>query len=101
MNFPYVEFLMQWVYLFALISVLLVPAFRLREIALNRGKKGRTLFFSGLGVGLLSLIVAILIIKAISLIIKQEGSSYFLAYLIIIVGHGLAYWAVVRAKKRI
>jgi hypothetical protein len=52
-----IDVLIQWLFFFGLISILLVPAIIFRKIALKRNKKGWAFFLTGAGVGFVSLII--------------------------------------------
>ena len=61
----YIQVLIQWLMLFALISVIFFPAIMFRKIALanpsvkvNSHKKGWLYFLAGMGIGITSLIIA-------------------------------------------
>lgn len=72
----YFMLLLQWLFLFALIAMFLVPAYLFRNLARKYNKKGWVYFIYGLVVG----VVAFNIFQLVGLVIKQfytfENGSY-------------------------
>jgi hypothetical protein len=100
----YESVLYVWLFFFAVIGIIAIPAFRLKWIAQRNGKKGWLFFLAGVGVGagiiLFNRIIAYFIY---SLAIIQPVRNYlWIPYLI--VAYGLVFVAINlisnRMKKR-
>lgn len=79
----YIEVLIQWLMLFALMSIMVVPAIIFRRIALRLNKKGWVYFLVGAGVGLVSLQVARLLTSQLLEYKIVDAKENYLAALIL------------------
>jgi hypothetical protein len=89
----YLGILYVWLLFFAVIGIIVVPAFRMKRIAQSNGKKGWPFFLLGIAVGVSILLFNRLIAFFISRLGIQESlKSYFwIPYLVI--GYGLVFLA--------
>jgi hypothetical protein len=87
----YLQVLYIWLLFFAVIGMIAFPAFRLKRIAKNNGKKGWVFFLVGMSVGFGAILVNRLIAYLINEIgIANDLRSYlWIPYLI--VGYGLVF----------
>ena len=64
-----IQILVQWLMLFALLSIIFFPAIMFRKVALRHHKKGWPYFLAGMGIGLMSLVAA----RFLTYLLMQSG----------------------------
>ena len=71
--------LLTWVFFFGLVTVIIFPAMKFRNLAKLHGEKGSLFFIAGLGVGLLGLTLGRIFMSWISTWMVPGHYSYLLA----------------------
>jgi len=74
----WVSLLLQWVFLFAILTMLFFPAFRFRKLARAHNKKGWVYFVVGLGVGIVALQLGNLVLFCLRYLKPSEGQLRYL-----------------------
>ena len=72
-----IQILIQYLMLFAAVSIILLPAISFRDVAVRRNKKGWMFFFIGIGIGLASLGIGILLGRILMEFRIIEGNIRF------------------------
>lgn len=97
----YIGVLIQWLMLFALMSIMVVPAIIFRRIALRLNKKGWVYFLVGAGVGLISLQVArLLASQLVEHKILEAKESYMATFILFFIVPGIMVTTAIVAFKR-
>jgi hypothetical protein len=97
----YVQALIQWLFFFALVAIIFVPAFRFRKIALANNKKGWVFFLIGMGVGLVVLQVAKLAWWGLSQFQLNADYKHFLSIAIFVLAFGIIFLAITFFKRSV
>ena len=78
----WIEILMQWVFLFALLTTFLFPAFKFRNLAREHNKKGWLYFIVGLVVGVFGFNLGQLVVFPLKIyVVPQKYVVYLVAVL--------------------
>lgn len=83
MSNAYIETLVEWLLLLALVAVLPISAFRFRKVARINNKRGWLYFMLGLGAGFLSFVCALLVF-VIGLYLLESAPDIY---------KGIIFWA--------
>lgn len=79
-----IQILIQYLMLFAAVSIILLPAISFRDVAVRRNKKGGMFFFIGIGFGLASLGIGILLGRILMEFRIIEGSNGLISFLLLV-----------------
>lgn len=89
----YLAVLYQWLFFFAIVGILLYPAFSLRRIAKQNGKKGWLFFLVGLAIGFGIMVLNRFIGFFMMTLGLQKDFSEYLWIPFLIIGYGLGFLA--------
>ena len=96
----YLQVLIQWLFFFALVSIVLLPAFLFRKIATRNNKKGWQYFLIGLAIGGLALEIGRL---AVFLVLQSgipEEYKPYLALVMFVIGYAIVIAAVKTFRRK-
>jgi len=93
----YVALLMQWLFLFAFLSVMIVPGLKLMDIAREKGERGWPYMLAGMAIGLVTTIAVFQIMR---LMRGESESSWAMAFVGLVVAHVVAYMVVTILHRR-
>jgi hypothetical protein len=96
----YVQALMQWLFFFAILSIILVPAFLFRKIAIRNNKKGWMAFVLGLAIGGVALQIGRLPLYFLS---KTDPGEYrgYVVILMLVIGFAIDIAAVKIYRRKV
>jgi len=87
MDNMYVQYLIQWVFFIALVSIVIIPALRFRKIAMEHGKKGWLFMLVGFATGVLALQAGRLMAYLLMQLPASEEYHPYFAVALVIVGY--------------
>jgi hypothetical protein len=93
------DMLIQWLFLFGWLSILLFPALRFRRIAMENGRKGWVFFIVGVVIGYLILQVATLPMICLKPLPKVQQFSQYL-FVVMFAASYLLIFAAERVVRR-
>ena len=96
----YTQILIQWLFFFALMSVIFLPAFLFRKIAIRHHKKGWLFFLFGLAVGVLALNIGRLALYPFTRISIADEYKPYITVVLFIVGYAVIFVAVTLLKEK-
>jgi len=80
----WIGMLLNWVFFFGLVTVIIFPAMKFQNLAKRHGQKGWLFFIAGFGVGLLGLTLGRMFMSWVSTWVVPGYHSYLLASLFFI-----------------
>jgi hypothetical protein len=89
----YLGVLIQWLFFFGIFTVWLLPAFLFRSLSRRYNKKGWLYFIIGLGVGIASFYLAVLLMLGVKTLFSSEVIHNYLSVVLFIVAFSFVWLA--------
>src|SRR5688572_27255614 len=97
----YTQVLIQWLFFFALMSIIFLPALLFRKIAMKHNKKGWQFFLFGLAVGVFALNVGRLALYPLTGLIIADEYKPYLSVVLPIVGSAVIFFAITFLRRKL
>jgi hypothetical protein len=98
----YVQVLIQWLFFFGIIGIIILPALLFRVTALRNNKKGWLFFIAGLALGFAALSLSrVVATRIIGLIVVQEQYKLLVSALFLVIGYGIDFLAVIFFRRSV